>query len=48
MKKRNVIVAALLAVAVVGASIGGYYGFRAMNRPVTMVYAVSDLSSGYW
>ena len=48
MKKRNVIVAALLAVAIVGGSIGGYYGFRSMNRPVTMVYAVSELSSGYW
>lgn len=48
MKKRNVIVAVLLAVAVAGGSIGGYYGFRSMNRPVTMVYAVSELSSGYW
>ena len=48
MKKRNVIVAVLLAVAVAGGSIGGYYGFRSMNRPVTMVYAVNELSSGYW
>ncbi len=48
MKKRNVIVTVLLAVAVAGGSIGGYYGFRTMNRPVTMVYAVSELSSGYW
>ena len=47
MKKRNVIVAVLLAVAVAG-GIGGYYGFRSMNRPVTMVYAVNELSSGYW
>lgn len=48
MKKRNVIVAVLLAVTVAGGSIGGYYGFRSMNRPVTMVYAVNELSSGYW
>lgn len=48
MKKRNVIVAVLLAVAVAGGSIGGYFGFRSMNRPVTMVYAVNELSSGYW
>ena len=48
MKKRNVIVAVLLAVTVPGGSIGGYYGFRSMNRPVTMVYAVNELSSGYW
>ncbi len=48
MKKRNVIIASILAVAIVGGSIGGYYGFRSMNRPVTMVYAVSDLSSSYW
>ena len=42
------IVAVLLAVTVAGGSIGGYYGFRSMNRPVTMVYAVNELSSGYW
>lgn len=48
MKKRNVIVAAILAVVIAGSGIGGYYGFRSMNRPVTMVYSVNELNNGYW
>lgn len=48
MKKRNVIVAAILAVVIAGSGVGGYYGFRSMNRPVTMVYSVSELNNGYW
>lgn len=41
-------VAAVTAVAVCAASVGGYYGIRQAGKKTVKVYPVGDFTTGYW